>query len=55
MGLENRIEALKTRHQELETALETEETRPFPNDVEIHSLKKAKLKIKDELTNLTRH
>lgn len=55
MGLENRIEALKTRHQELEAALETETTRPLPDDVEIHSLKKEKLRIKDEIINLTRH
>lgn len=55
MGLENRIEALKSRHQELESALEMEETRPFPDDVEIHSLKKEKLRIKDELNTLTRH
>ena len=55
MGLENRIEALKTRHQELEVALEMEHTRPHPDELEIISLKKEKLRIKDELINLTRH
>ncbi len=55
MGLDNRIDALKTRHEELELALEMENTRTFPDDQEIHSLKKAKLRIKDELNSLTRH
>lgn len=55
MGLANRIDALKNRHQELDAALETETTRALPDEVEIHSLKKEKLRIKDELQSLTRH
>lgn len=56
MGLDSRIEALKSRHQELETAIEMENARACPDEVEIHSLKKEKLRIKDELQNLgTRH
>lgn len=55
MGMANRIDALKNRHQELDTALETETTRALPDEVEIHSLKKEKLRIKDELQNLTGH
>lgn len=56
MGLDNRIEALKSRHQQLESAIATESTRACPNEDQIHSLKKEKLKIKDELHALgTRH
>ena len=55
MALENRIDSLKSRHGELEVALDTETARPLPDEVEIHTLKKAKLRIKDELENLTSH
>ncbi|MBL4692812.1 MAG: YdcH family protein [Magnetovibrio sp.] len=50
MGLENRIDALKDRHHELDIAIELETTRICPDDVEIHTLKKEKLRIKDELS-----
>lgn len=55
MALENRIDSLKSRHGKLETALDMEKARPYPNEVEIHTLKKEKLRIKDELKNLTHH
>ena len=55
MGMDNRIDALKTRHEELDAALRSETTRALPDELEIHSLKKEKLRIKDELRNLTRH
>jgi hypothetical protein len=55
MGLSNRIDALKSRHQELDHAIEVESTRVLPNEVELHSLKKEKLRIKDELETLTQH
>ena len=55
MGMANRIDALKNRHQQLDAALEKEVSRAFPDDVQIHSLKKEKLRIKDELESLARH
>ena len=55
MGLHNRIDALKTRHQQLDAAIEMESTRALPDEVELHSLKKEKLRIKDELESLTHH
>jgi len=55
MGLENRIDALKDRHHELEAEIELETTKICPNDQEIHTLKKAKLRIKDELQNISQH
>ncbi len=55
MGLENRIEALKNRHHDLESSIETEARRSCPDEIEIHNLKKEKLRIKDEISGLMRH
>lgn len=49
MGLENRVDALKDRHLELDAAIQLEKAHACPNDIEIHTLKKEKLRIKDEL------
>jgi hypothetical protein len=54
MSLDERIEALKSKHRDLETAIEEEESRPHPDDFHITSLKKKKLRIKDELAGLAR-
>jgi len=54
MSLDDRIEALKVKHRDLEAAIEEEESRPHPDDFHITSLKKKKLRIKDELAVLTR-
>lgn len=53
MSLDERIDALKAKHQALETAIEEEFNRPCPDDIQIASLKKQKLKIKDEIASLT--
>lgn len=53
MSLAERIEALKAEHQALETALDEEHKRPRPDDVHIHTLKKQKLRIKDEIASLS--
>ena len=47
------IEALKAKHASLEQAILQENSRPYPNDDEICSLKKRKLQIKDEITRLS--
>ncbi|MDH5188932.1 MAG: YdcH family protein [Rhodospirillaceae bacterium] len=52
MGHKDRIVSLEARHHELEAAIHTENTRPHPNEDEIHTLKKEKLKIKDEINSL---
>lgn len=52
---EQRIEALKTRHQTLDAMIQQELTRPHPDDIEITCLKKEKLRIKDELSRITAH
>ena len=46
------IEALKAKHASLEHALDEENSRPYPDDDTICSLKKRKLRIKDELERL---
>jgi len=53
MNLDSRIGSLKAKHQALEEAIEEQESRPHPDDDELHSLKKEKLRIKDELEGLS--
>jgi hypothetical protein len=55
MSLEERLVALKARHSTLEDMIQQELTRPSPDDIEIHALKKEKLKIKDEMAGITTH
>lgn len=52
MSLNDRIEALRARHQSLELALQEEIHRPQPNDEMIHDIKRQKLRIKDEIYEL---
>ena len=47
-----RIEELKTRHAELEKALEAEANRPFPDQTALTDLKKQKLQAKDQIARL---
>jgi hypothetical protein len=53
MSTVDHIEALKTKHANLEQAILQENARPQPNDDAICSLKKRKLQIKDEITRLS--
>jgi len=53
MSVESRITSLKEKHEVLETAIETEEARPHPDEIELHAMKKQKLHIKDELSHLS--
>ncbi len=54
MGLEERVESLKVKHQALEAAIDEENNRPHPDDLHLGTLKKQKLRIKDELATLNR-
>ncbi len=47
------IEALKAKHASLESAIHQESTRPHPDDDALCSLKKRKLRIKDEIIKLS--
>ncbi len=54
MGLEERVESLKVKHQALEAAIEEENSRPCPDDLHLVTLKKQKLRIKDQIATLNR-
>jgi hypothetical protein len=51
---EPHLEALKTKHADLEQRIADEESRPHPDDDIIHDLKKQKLRIKDTLAGFQR-
>lgn len=53
MSQEDRIVALRQKHEALEAAIEEMNSRPHPDDVHIHDLKKQKLQIKDEIARLS--
>ncbi len=53
MSMQDHIVALKQKHATLDSALERENLRPHPDEVVIHDLKREKLKIKDEIANLS--
>ncbi|MDJ0685328.1 MAG: YdcH family protein [Alphaproteobacteria bacterium] len=52
MTAEARLEALKERHATLETKIETEQRRPMPDEGLVHTLKREKLHLKDEISRL---
>lgn len=47
-----RIQELKSEHQNLESKIDSEISRPAPDETLVNSLKRQKLKIKDELASL---
>lgn len=48
----SRIDALKVKHQQIDNTLQSETSRPLPDDSAIASLKKEKLRLKDEINRL---
>ncbi len=54
MGLEERVESLKVKHQALEAAIEEENSHPYPDNLHLAVLKKQKLRIKDQIAILNR-
>lgn len=52
MSLQDRAESLRAKHAALESAIEVETRRPHPDDTTLANLKRKKLRIKDELTQL---
>lgn len=55
MSLDERIDSLKAKHKALEEAIEEQTSRPHPDEFEVVSLKKQKLRIKDKIASLDRH
>lgn len=52
MSVQERLESLKVKHAELESAVHSEQTRANPDESTIHHLKRKKLRIKDEIARL---
>ncbi|NQV84448.1 MAG: YdcH family protein [Rhodospirillales bacterium] len=52
MSLGDMVDTLTSKHHALEEAIEKQNNRPLPDDIEIASLKKQKLRIKDELASM---
>ncbi len=52
MGEIEKVESLKSQHRALEAKLEAEDRRPHPDDDLIKTIKRQKLRIKDELQHL---
>lgn len=58
MSVENHLEALKTKHFNLEKEIHVTGMRPAPDQTTLTRLKREKLKIKEEIERLedgTRH
>ncbi len=52
MAIEARIRELGLRHESLERAIEDEASRPGGDDLRLMELKRAKLRLKEELESL---
>lgn len=52
MSLVDRVKTLEEKKEDLEKALELEESRPMPDNIIVHDLKRQKLAIKDEIERL---
>ncbi len=46
---QNHVSALRGKHEALDRKINDEEARPIPDTIKIHSLKKEKLRLKEEL------
>jgi hypothetical protein len=55
MSVEEHIEALRSKHASLKEAIDSENQRPHPDDLRITELKREKLRIKDEIAELSMH
>ena len=52
MTVETRVDSLKTQHIELERKLDQETSRPMPDEEILHTIKREKLHLKDEMMRL---
>ncbi len=52
MAYVERIEALRAKHARLEVEIDHEARRPKPDDVQVAAMKRAKLRIKDEIERM---
>jgi len=54
MDLAVRLNSLTTKHAEIERDIHAENAKPAPDEARMSALKKQKLKLKDEITDLER-
>ncbi|MFN4087688.1 MAG: DUF465 domain-containing protein [Alphaproteobacteria bacterium] len=54
MDLAVRLNSLNAKHTEIEQEIAAENAKPAPDEVRMTALKKQKLKLKDEITDLQR-
>ena len=43
------VNALQTKHAGIDRLIQAEQSRPLPDEVTLHELKKQKLKLKEEI------
>jgi hypothetical protein len=55
MAVSDRVETLKAKHADLDLKINEEEGRPSPDEFRISELKREKLRIKDQIADLTHH
>lgn len=55
MSLNEHVEALKSKHANLEHEIDEENLRPHPDENRLAILKREKLRIKDEIANIEHH
>lgn len=53
MNLQARLDTLKDRHASLEARLASEDRRPAPDSETLSSLKREKLRLKEEMARLS--
>ncbi len=49
MSLESHLQQLKRKHEALDARIATEQRRPGSDDIEVKTLKKQKLKLKEQI------
>ncbi len=54
MPVAERIESLRAKHSRLETEIDQEAHRPMPDDVHLAQLKREKLRIKDQINDMSK-
>jgi len=55
MAMMLRVDDLKAKHAALEDKLELEKKRPVPDEIAIAELKRQKLRLKDQIADITQH
>lgn len=53
MALNAHLDTLKRKHQAMSDAVETAQRAPGVNDLEVATMKKEKLRLKEEITRLS--